>query len=145
MYHHILLATDLGDENRYVEDQTAIMQKLTNAKLSVIHIIESLPAVYAVGEIGMSDNYRNTSENLAENARKSLQPIRHRLGISPSNLIIGNGKVSVGILQYAEENNVDLIITGSHGRHGLQLLLGSTANAILHGTKCDVLAIRLKE
>ena len=145
MYHHILLATELGDENRYVEEQTAIMQKLTNAKLSVIHIIESLPAVYGVGEIGISDDYRTTSENLAEKARKSLQPISHRLGISQSNLIIGSGKVSVEILRHAEENNVDLIITGSHGRHGLQLLLGSTANAILHGTKCDVLAIRLKE
>jgi universal stress protein A len=26
--------------------------------------------------------------------------------------------------------------------HGLQLLLGSTANAVLHGAKCDVLAVR---
>ncbi|MBA6354230.1 universal stress protein, partial [Colwellia sp. BRX9-1] len=43
------------------------------------------------------------------------------------------------------KENVDLIITGSHGVHGLQLLLGSTCNAILHGAKCDVLAVRYPE
>ena len=35
-------------------------------------------------------------------------------------------------------------MVGSHGRHGLALLLGSTANDVLHGAPCDVLAVRLK-
>jgi universal stress protein A len=38
---------------------------------------------------------------------------------------------------------MDLIIIGSHGRHGIRILLGSTANAILHSAKCDVLAVRV--
>ncbi|WP_220460082.1 MULTISPECIES: universal stress protein [unclassified Colwellia] len=48
-------------------------------------------------------------------------------------------------MAFAEHEHVDLIITGSHGVHGLQLLLGSTTNAILHGAICDVLAVRFKE
>jgi universal stress protein A len=43
----------------------------------------------------------------------------------------------------AKEQHCDLIVVGSHGRHGLALLLGSTANDILHGASCDVLAVRL--
>jgi len=39
--------------------------------------------------------------------------------------------------------DVDLIIVGSHGRHGWRLVLGSTANAVLHGARCDVLAARV--
>ena len=39
----------------------------------------------------------------------------------------------------------DLIVVGSHGRHGLALLLGSTANDVLHGAPCDVLAVHLKK
>ena len=35
------------------------------------------------------------------------------------------------------------IVVGSHGRHGLALLLGSTASGVLHGAKCDVLAVRI--
>jgi universal stress protein A len=36
-----------------------------------------------------------------------------------------------------------LIVIGTHGQKGLQLLLGSTANAVLHGAGCDVLAVRI--
>jgi len=32
---------------------------------------------------------------------------------------------------------------GTHGRHGLGLLLGSTASGVLHGVDCDVLAVRV--
>lgn len=143
MYKHILLATELDDESRYVEKQAAAIQKLTGAKLSIIHIIEPLASVYAVGEIGVNYNYAEDSQAFVANAKKLLQPARERLGVSPSNMIIKIGSVSKEILHYADKNNIDLIITGSHGRHGLQLLLGSTANAILHGAHCDVLAVRL--
>lgn len=44
----------------------------------------------------------------------------------------------------AEDESTDLIIVGSHGRHGLALLLGSTASGVLHHSPCDVLAVRLR-
>ena len=37
----------------------------------------------------------------------------------------------------------DLIVIGTHGRHGLGLLLGSTASGVIHGVQCDVLAVRV--
>ena len=37
----------------------------------------------------------------------------------------------------------DVIVVGSHGRHGIALLLGSTANGVLHGATTDVLAVRV--
>ena len=45
----------------------------------------------------------------------------------------------------AKEENIDLIIVGSHGRHGLALIFGSTSNSVLHGAPCDVLAVRITE
>jgi universal stress protein A len=47
------------------------------------------------------------------------------------------------IVRLAEQEGIDLIVVGSHGRHGLSLLLGSTANSILHYAGCDVMTIRL--
>lgn len=44
----------------------------------------------------------------------------------------------------AEEQKADLIVIGSHGRHGLGRLLGSTANGVLQGAPCDVLAVRIR-
>jgi len=43
----------------------------------------------------------------------------------------------------AKEQGCDLIVVGSHGRHGLALLLGSTANDVLHARRRDVLAVKL--
>ena len=57
-------------------------------------------------------------------------------------LIWGSAKEEICAL--AEQENVDLIMVGSHGRHGLALLFGSTANNVLHHAPCDVLAVRLK-
>lgn len=58
-------------------------------------------------------------------------------------LVWGNPKQE--ITHIAVRGNVDLIVVGSHGRHGLALLLGSTANAVLHYAKCDVIAVRLQD
>jgi universal stress protein A len=45
----------------------------------------------------------------------------------------------------ARQQGVDLIVIGGHGRHGLALLLDSTANAVLHGAPGDVLAVRIRD
>jgi len=43
----------------------------------------------------------------------------------------------------AETQQMDLIVVGSHGRHGLALVFGSTSSSVLHGASCDVLAVRI--
>ncbi len=47
------------------------------------------------------------------------------------------------ILEIAEEIGASLVLLGSHGRRGLALLMGSTANGVMHGSSCDVLAVRV--
>ena len=56
-----------------------------------------------------------------------------------------NGTPSREIHNFAEENGTDLIVLGTHGQKGVQLLLGATANSVLHGAACDVLAVRVAE
>jgi len=144
MYKHILLAAEFGEQNRIVEDRTKEIQEFTKAKLTIIHIVEPTPSIVDMGEIALPIEYYGAGENIEEYAKKQLQPSVDRLNVPQSNVIVVTGKPNRDILLYAEDNNVDLIVVGSHGRHGLQLLLGSTANAILHKAKCDVLAVRLK-
>ncbi|MCY1401873.1 Universal stress protein family protein [compost metagenome] len=63
--------------------------------------------------------------------------------LSGANAHLTYGQPRQEIHNLAKEDGCDLIVVGSHGRHGLALLLGSTANDVLHGAPCDVLAVRL--
>jgi universal stress protein A len=81
-----------------------------------------------------------------EQARERLQTfagVYSELHADQRHLAYGQPRQEIHRL--AEEQGCDLIVVGSHGRHGLALLLGSTANDVLHGAPCDVLAVRLKK
>ena len=46
------------------------------------------------------------------------------------------------IRDYAREHDCDLIVLGTHGWRGWQLMLGSVSNAVIHGTPATVLLCR---
>ena len=50
----------------------------------------------------------------------------------------------VGVPQCILRHGIVFIVIGSHGRHGLALLLGSTANSVLHGASCNVYVVRVQ-
>ena len=51
--------------------------------------------------------------------------------------------ISGGILDYAEENNFDLIVIGTRGRSGFKrLLLGSVASHVITYAHCPVLVVK---
>jgi universal stress protein A len=84
-------------------------------------------------------------QELLEQSKQRLQELGEKLGVDQSECFVLQGSTRQEILHLAKERNVDLIVIGSHGRQGIQRLLGSTANAVLHGAPCDVLAVRIKD
>ena len=85
------------------------------------------------------------TEYVIDEAKQSMEKLAAKLSVAKDAQHVEIGPTKTKILHVADETGADLIICGSHGRHGLSLLLGSTANAILHGAKCDVLTVRLPE
>ena len=80
-----------------------------------------------------------------EQAEKQLTSFGERYSIPSERLHLMIGRPESQIHQIAEDISADLIVVGSHGRQGLALILGSTANGVLHGAHCDVLAVRVGE
>jgi universal stress protein A len=138
MYKHILFATDLTDDTDYIITKVRGMRSFTGAQLSLIHVVEPLPG-YSYAYLGIED----IEGQLMEESKAALAKLGEQLGVNIKDQWVEIGPTKSRILEVAEKVGVDLIISGSHGRHGLSLLLGSTANAILHGAKCDVLTVRL--
>lgn len=140
MYKHILFATDLTEDTEYLVEKVRTLRGFTGAKLCLVHVVEPLPG-YSYAYLGIED----IEGQLIDEAKQSIQKLADRLSVNASDVYVEVGPTKTKILKIADDVNADLIICGSHGRHGLSLLLGSTANAILHGAKCDVLTVRLPE
>lgn len=140
-YRHILFATDLGAENRKTAQRAAQLAQCLGAQLSLIHVVEYLPLDYGGDQIYPMD--LDLEDKLVSRARSELEKLGDELGVVAADRHIEVGVAKLEILRIAEAVGADLILVGSHGRHGLALLLGSTANAVLHRAKCDVLAVRV--
>jgi len=135
MYKHILLASDLSNVDSGPEKKAVELAKLNNAKLSVVHTIEPIPAYGYPGLVDLQSPY-------IEEARSEMEKLGRRSGIATDDQHIEFGSVKIQVMKVAEELGVDLIVIGSHGRHGFGRLLGSGASSIIHHANCDVLTIR---
>ncbi len=143
-YKHILLAADFSDHGSEVAKRAKDIIEINKAKLSIIHIVDYLPITDAAyGPMIPFDV--DLAQELSTAAQKRLEELGKQLQVAEDSLILEIGSPKLEIIRIADELEVDLIIVGSHGRHGLALLLGSTASSVLHHASCDVLAVRLKE
>ena len=139
-YKHILVGVDLTVESREVSNRACALKKVFNAHLSCVHVIEPLSLAYG-GDIPM--DLSTIQEQIQETAKNHLNEFAASLGIEERDRHIIFGRPETEIHTLANEIGADVIVVGSHGRHGLALLLGSTANGVLHGATCDVLAVRV--
>lgn len=143
-YKHILLAVDFFDKNQVVADRAKDLAERYQARLSIVHVVDTLPITDPAYELLMPFDMDLTAEFLAA-AKSKLNALAKKLIVPESDLRLETGSPKHEIIRVAEDLKADLIVIGSHGRHGLALLLGSTANSVLHHAACDVLAVRLQD
>ncbi len=137
-YKHILFATDLIESHHFLVDKVKQLVKQFAAKLTLVHCIEPIPAYGYPG----ADEYGSPFIDRAEQAMAKLG---QELQVGKADQRVEFGSVKAQVINVAKELKVDLIVVGSHGQHGLSILLGSSASAIVHGSPCDVLAVRYPE
>lgn len=138
-YKTIVVALDLTEESTLViEKAKALLEP--DGCLFLLHVIAPMPLAFA-GELMMEQPI--VQEEQLGLARKHMAQVALPFAIPAENCLVEWGDAQHEIHRVAAEQQADLIVIGSHGRHGLALLFGSTANAVLHGAGCDVLAVRL--
>jgi len=141
-YSNILLAVELLPEiDKHLVNKAIELSKTMHAKIHIVHAIEHISSYGAAYGIAIGSEVEDI---LLSNSKKLMSELGEKLSIPKESRIIKFGVAKTVILEEANKLNCDLIIVGSHGRNGIRLLLGSTANAVLHGAEIDVLAVRLK-
>jgi len=140
---HILLATDLSKNSEYVFKRAAEIAKLSHAKISVIHVFSHTPIAYA-GEFSIPMDIE-FEVSLKREAHNQLQKLGKKFNIPPKQLYLTEGSVKATVTKFAQKIKADLIVVGTHGHEGINAILGSQANAILHAATCDVWVVRIKK
>ena len=141
IYSNILIAVGFIDEDDIVIRKALQLNKNKTARINLIHVVEYAGYGYSSDLPLPQDS--DFDLKLAEKAESDLKTVAEKYQILEASMFVEFGTPKHEIIRVANEHAVDLIVLGSHGRHGLQLLLGSTPNGVLHLAKCDVLAVRI--
>jgi universal stress protein A len=143
-YSKIVVAIDLSSESAIIMKRTMDVAEL-ESEIHLVYVQEPMDSVYMgvvpYGPVfvGMDE----VEENLKTELRQKLDAIGDEFNIAADSRHFLSGTPAREIHRFAEENDMELIVLGTHGQKGVQLLLGATANSVLHGSNCDVLAVRI--
>ena len=141
-YSHILVGLDLSSESQQVVNRVKFLFADSTTKISICHILEPLAFAYG-GDIPV--DLSDVQTQLKDQAVERLAIYGAQLNIDSIDQHVILGHPAQEMHTMATNENISLIVVGSHGRHGLSLIFGSTSNSVLHGASCDVLAVRITE
>jgi len=111
-----------------------------NGSLTVVSVI---PELYLT-ELSSEDRNR-IFEALSRETTEAMEKIRKSLAGKSMDIktLIRQGDPAEKILETAQKMKADLVITGSHGRHGTKkFLLGSVSSKIVDHSKCPVMVVK---
>lgn len=136
---HVLLATDLSSISALAAQYATRLAQHTHARFSVVHVFNPvrLPSSDVVGAHPTPQDVRARD---AQRLEALLESIRTQVPDAEMHFLDGDPTSTV--IDFANREGVDLIVTGTHGGRTLdRLLLGSTAEAIVRKSPCPVMTI----
>lgn len=142
----IVCPVDFSESSDYALQHAVEFARMFEAQLVVLHVVEApfLPSYAMAGVPDLS----LPLEQIQEGARSGLQAIveecRKKYEDVEQELVTGTAFLE--IISYAKEQEVDLIVLGTHGRTGLShIIIGSVAEKVVRKSPCPVLTIRHPE
>ncbi|WP_320045231.1 universal stress protein [uncultured Desulfobacter sp.] len=153
----ILFATDITPTAKYAARYACTIGNKFNAKVWAIHVVPDLLAEYSAGagvtikdpekqEEFNRDAVENAERMLGERIRNTSEKVIKEISACPlskDRIMVKTGDPVEEITQAAAQGDFDLIIMGTHGDQGFDdILLGSTAQGVIHASKIPVLVAR---
>ncbi|MGA0569503.1 universal stress protein [Variovorax sp. VNK109] len=144
MFKHILVPVDGSSTALLAMDKAIELAKVFDGKVTAVHVIDQYPfagigADYAYGQT----EYQAAATASAKQSLAQASGVAEAAGVPCAQRVVEGHAVHEGVLEAAAADDVDLIIMGSHGRHGIEkLLLGSVTQRVLSHTTLPVLVVR---
>ena len=139
VYNKIVVAIDLSSDSQKVIDAALKVTGGDAGKINLVHVVEPIAAAYSMDAYAI--NINELQQEALSLAANNLSEIADKSGVGKDNQHTLLGSPAIEIRNLASELDADAIVIGSHGHSGWKILLGSTANKVLHGACCDVLTV----
>jgi len=136
----ILVAIDGSDASMDAADYTIPISKEYNAELYALHVIRADVDLLGPHE---TSEFMTRMRNEGEKYLNKVKLNANEKNIQIKTEIISSINIAGGIVDYAEENNIDLIVIGTRGSSGFKkLLLGSVASHVVTYAHCPVMVVK---
>jgi len=138
---NVLFATDFSATSEAALPYATAICRHFGATLHAVHVISDTSLLMMTGGVDYVSIGTLYDDAHAE-AKDKLENVAHRFEGLPHRTYIRHGQVWSNLAIIADQNAIDLIVVGTHGRTGLgKLLLGSVAEDILRHAPCPVLTV----
>jgi len=138
---NVLFATDFSATSEAALPYATAICRHFGSTLHTAHVLSDASLLMMTGGVdyvSMGTLY----EDAHTEAKEKLDQIASRLGEIPNHCHVRHGQVWKNLAAIVQENDIDLVVVGTHGRSGLgRLLLGSVAEDILRHAPCPVLTV----
>jgi nucleotide-binding universal stress UspA family protein len=138
---NVLFATDFSATSDAALPYAAAICRHFHGTLHMVHVLSEASLLMMTGGVdyvSMGTIY----DDAQDEAKERLEQISGRLEDIPHRSYVRHGQIWKNLAAIIQENEIDLIVLGTHGRTGLgKLLLGSVAEDILRHAACPVLTV----
>ena len=139
-FQKILVAIDGSDESMNAADYAVSISKEYNAELYALYVIRADVDLFGVHP---NSEYATTMKNEGEKYLDKVKRKAAEKDIQIKSEVIASINIAGGIVDFAEENNIDLIVIGTRGSSGFKkLLLGSVAAYTITYAHCPVMVVK---
>ncbi len=140
----ILFATDFSEGSSNALSYAVDIAKQYGAKLFFVHVIYDVAktAGWYVPHVSIDEMYKDIEKSAKAELEKSF--IEEMRGFKGIEHVVLKGTPYEEICRFAEDNKIDIIVLGTHGRKGIdRMIFGSTAEQVVRHAPCPVLSVRL--
>lgn len=147
MYEHILFPTDGSDGARAALDHALDLAARHDATLHVVNVVSDARWTMVGDEGGMSGiDVERIQENLEKRATGIVDETATTAGdhgVDCVTEVVTGGPPHRAILDYVDDEGIDLVVMGTHGRSGFdRLLMGSVAEKVVRSSPVPVLTVK---
>ena len=145
MFKKILCPVDFSEFTDEILAYAVSIAKRFDSELHLIHVIPNLNYFTPYESFLTPENLVAIERNIEGEVGKDFDKITKKLDL-PFKRIVKTGVTFVEIIDYIKDQDIDLVVMGTHGRSGIEhILIGSVAEKVVRKSPCPVLTVRPKD